>query len=79
MSTWESKIEPAYKRFQYLICAAEPYESIAFKIDSCPIDRREGKLWTNWDTDTKQYSVQFLYMTSELEQDAGVPGIASRQ
>jgi splicing factor 3A subunit 2 len=79
MSTWESIVEPADKRFQYLICAAEPYESVAFKIESRQIDRREGKLWTHWDTDIKQYSVQFLYMTELEEQYAGVPVFASRQ
>jgi splicing factor 3A subunit 2 len=49
MSTWEQKVEPADKRFQYLIIAAEPYESVAFKVQSREIDRREGKLWTFWD------------------------------
>src|ERR1700738_302290 len=50
MSTWEQQIEQADKRFQYLIIAAEPYESVAFKIQSREVDRREGKLWTHWDS-----------------------------
>ena len=49
MSTWEQKIESADKRFQYLIVAAEPYESVAFKVQSREVDRRDGKLWTFWD------------------------------
>jgi len=76
MSTWEQKVEAADKRFQYLIVAAEPYESVAFKIQSREVDRREGKLWTHWDPDTKQYSLQFFYKTEREERYAGVPGLA---
>jgi len=49
MSTWEPKVETPNKRFQYLIMAAEPYEIVAFKIQSREVDRRDGKLWTIWD------------------------------
>jgi splicing factor 3A subunit 2 len=32
MSAYEQKIEPPDKRWQYLLFAAEPYETIAFKV-----------------------------------------------
>jgi splicing factor 3A subunit 2 len=79
MSTWEQKVESADKRFQYLIVTAEPYESVAFKIQSREVDRREGKLWTHWDPDTKQYSLQMFYKTEREERYAGVPGQAPGQ
>jgi splicing factor 3A subunit 2 len=79
MSTWEQKVETPDKRFQYLIVAAEPYESVSFKIQSREVDRREGKLWTFWDPDTKQYSLQFFYKTEREERYTGVPGLAPGQ
>jgi len=80
MSAWEQRVEqPADKRFQYLIVAAEPYESVAFKVQSREIDRREGKLYTHWDPDTKQYSLQFFFKTEREERYAGVPGLAPGQ
>jgi splicing factor 3A subunit 2 len=33
MSAYEQKIEPPDKRWQYLLFAAEPYETIAFKVE----------------------------------------------
>jgi splicing factor 3A subunit 2 len=41
MSTWEQKVEPADKRFQYLSIAAEPYESVAFTIQRVGISTGE--------------------------------------
>ena len=32
MSAYEQKIEPPDKRWQYLLFAAEPYETISFKV-----------------------------------------------
>lgn len=36
MSAYEQRIEPPDRRWQYLLLAAEPYETIAFKVSgSC--------------------------------------------
>lgn len=35
MSAYEQRIEPPDRRWQYLLMAAEPYETIAFKVSSC--------------------------------------------
>lgn len=34
MSAYEQRIEPPDRRWQYLLMAAEPYETIAFKVCS---------------------------------------------
>lgn len=34
MSAYEQRIEPPNKQWQYLLFAAEPYETIAFKVKS---------------------------------------------
>eukprot|EP01017_Pseudomicrothorax_dubius_P028978 TRINITY_DN348_c0_g1_i6.p1 TRINITY_DN348_c0_g1~~TRINITY_DN348_c0_g1_i6.p1 ORF type:complete len:241 (+),score=55.87 TRINITY_DN348_c0_g1_i6:102-725(+) len=44
MSAYEQKVEAPDKRFQYLLFAADPYETISFKIPNMDIDRTEGKL-----------------------------------
>lgn len=41
--------------------AAEPYQSIAFKIQAREIDSAEGMAWEHWDVDTKTLSFQFLF------------------
>ncbi|QRV83091.1 splicing factor 3A subunit 2 [Ceratobasidium sp. AG-Ba] len=69
MSAWEQKKEQPNRAYQYLIVAAEPYESIAFRIPAREIEDPEENPdwnWSHWDTDTKQYSFQFMFRTSSL-------------
>lgn len=76
MSSFEQKQEPADRAFQYLVVAAEPYETIAFKIQSKEIARQDGLLtaslpnsrarqepptWSHWDPDSKSFSIQVLF------------------
>lgn len=46
MSAYEQRIEPPDRRWQYLLMAAEPYETIAFKVSlgihSLPIGEVTG-------------------------------------
>lgn len=42
--------------------AAEPYQTISFKIQSKEIDDGEGRSWEYWDPDSQTYSFQFLFM-----------------
>ncbi|XP_013778378.1 splicing factor 3A subunit 2-like [Limulus polyphemus] len=58
MSAYEQKIEPPDKKWQYLLFAAEPYETIAFKVPSREVDKSEGKFWTMWNRETKQFFLQ---------------------
>lgn len=61
MSAYEQRIEPPDKSWQYLLVAAEPYETIGFKIPSREIDKSEQKFWTYWNKDTKQFFLQFYF------------------
>ncbi|KAF9285760.1 Splicing factor 3A subunit 2 [Mortierella alpina] len=61
MSAYEQQIQAPNKAHQYLVIAAEPYETISFKIQSRDIDRAEEKLWSHWDVDQKMYTMQFFF------------------
>lgn len=65
MSTFEQSIEPHDNQFQYVVVSGEPYENVAFKIPSQPIDKSEGRCWDYWDIDSKDYYVQLFYDGSE--------------
>ncbi|KAM3418340.1 hypothetical protein BST61_g4339 [Cercospora zeina] len=72
MSAYEQKVEdPPDKAFQYLLVAAEPYETCGFKIQARDIDRREEKYWTWWDVDSKQFWVQINFKTEREERFSG--------
>ena len=36
------------KNFMYLLFAAEPYETISFKVPNAEVDKSEGKIFTHW-------------------------------
>lgn len=61
MSAYEQKIEPPDRKWQYLLFAAEPYETISFKVPSREVEKTEGKFWTYWNRDTKQFFLQFAF------------------
>ncbi|XP_050499102.1 splicing factor 3A subunit 2 [Diabrotica virgifera virgifera] len=61
MSAYEQKIEPPDRKWQYLLFAAEPYETIAFKVPSREVEKTDSKFWTHWNKDTKQFFLQFAF------------------
>jgi len=63
MSSYEQKVEPADKNYQYVLFAAEPYETIAFKIPSKEIERdtTSGKFTFNWDREHKAFTLQIYF------------------
>lgn len=67
MSAFEQKKEIPDKRFQYLIFAAEPYETVAFKIPNRPIDKDDGKFYTNWDRDSLSFTLQLYFEEQQKE------------
>uniref|UniRef100_A0A3Q4B7W0 Matrin-type domain-containing protein n=1 Tax=Mola mola TaxID=94237 RepID=A0A3Q4B7W0_MOLML len=74
MSAYEQRIEPPDRRWQYLLLAAEPYETIAFKVPSREIDKAENRFWTHWNRETKQFFLQFHFkMEKALPQSSGPP------
>ena len=76
MGAFEQKVEdPPDKAYQYLLIAAEPYETCAFKLQAREIDRREGRFWTWFDDDRKEFWVQILFKTEREERYSGVPGL----
>lgn len=74
MSAYEQRIEPPDRRWQYLLLAAEPYETIAFKVPSREIDKAENRFWTHWNRETKQFFLQFHFkMEKAVPQSTGPP------
>ncbi|XP_061587075.1 splicing factor 3A subunit 2 [Cololabis saira] len=72
MSAYEQRIEPPDRRWQYLLFAAEPYETIAFKVPSREIDKAENRFWTHWNKETKQFFLQFHFkMEKAISQSGG--------
>ncbi|XP_051554642.1 splicing factor 3A subunit 2-like isoform X1 [Myxocyprinus asiaticus] len=61
MSAYEQRIEPPDRRWQYLLFAAEPYETISFKVPSREIDKGETRFWSHWNRETKQFFLQFHF------------------
>ncbi|XP_056302523.1 splicing factor 3A subunit 2 [Danio aesculapii] len=74
MSAYEQRIEPPDRRWQYLLFAAEPYETISFKVPSREIDKAETRFWTHWNRETKQFFLQFHFkMEKALVAPPGPP------
>ena len=77
MSAYEQKVEdPPDKAYQYMLVAAEPYETCGFKLQARDIDRREDKHWEWFDPDSKEFWVQVTFKTEREERYSGVPGLA---
>lgn len=79
MSAFEQRVEvPPDKNFQYLLVAAEPYETVAFKLQAREVDRSGEGFWTWFDNDNKEFWLQMFFKTERDERFAGVPGLARR-
>lgn len=65
MSAYEQKIEPPDRRWQYLLFAAEPYETIGFKVPSREVDKVDDKFWTLWNKESKQFFLQFAFKVDQ--------------
>ncbi|PGH30232.1 splicing factor 3A subunit 2 [[Emmonsia] crescens] len=77
MSAFEQKVDdPPDKNFQYLLVAAEPYQTCGFKLQAREVDRSEGKFWTWFDEDSKEFWIQVMFKTEREERYSGVPGLA---
>ncbi|XP_060605838.1 splicing factor 3A subunit 2-like [Ruditapes philippinarum] len=74
MAAYEQKVEPPDRRWQYLLFAAEPYETIAFKVPSREVDKDPKKLWSHWNRETKQFFLQFAFkVEAKLPQPPPAP------
>ena len=61
MSAYEQRVEAPEKEWQYLLFAAEPYETIGFKIPNIEIDKEAGKFYSNWDEENKVFVLQLYF------------------
>ncbi|XP_061988439.1 uncharacterized protein LOC133706913 [Rosa rugosa] len=88
MSSYEQRVQPYEKRYQYLLFAAEPYEIIAFKVPSTEIDKSTPKFFSHWDPDSKMFTLQLYFKVKPPETNkpqpppnangTGAPGVPSR-
>lgn len=68
MSCYEQRIEsPPDRRYQYLLVAAEPYETVAFKIPNERIDRGEGRFVSYWDEEGKKFTLTCYFVDEQDE------------
>uniref|UniRef100_A0A0G4HDR0 Matrin-type domain-containing protein n=1 Tax=Chromera velia CCMP2878 TaxID=1169474 RepID=A0A0G4HDR0_9ALVE len=75
MSAYEQRIEEpqANARFQYLLFAADPYETIAFKVPNMDLDRAPGKLHVQWDAEKKTYTLQVFFKERDIQTLPALP------
>ena len=59
---------------RYLLFAAEPYETIAFKIPALEVDRDPSKFFTHWDDVRKTFMLQLYFRVSNAAAGAGGAG-----
>jgi len=67
MSAYEQKVEEADNKFQYLLFAAEPYETIGFKVPNLEVDKSANKFIEHWDPQKKLYTVQVFFKKREAK------------
>ncbi|CAP65400.1 uncharacterized protein PODANS_6_9040 [Podospora anserina S mat+] len=80
MSAFTQRVEEPDRNFQYLLVAAEPYETCGFKIPARELDKREdGRQFEFWDPDSKEYWVQIMFMTEREERFNAAPGLTGRR
>ena len=66
MSAYEQRVEtPPDGNYQYLLVACDPYETVGFKIPNEKINKGEGKFVTNWDVQSKVFTLT-LHFLDEL-------------
>ncbi|OAA64876.1 splicing factor 3a subunit 2 [Cordyceps fumosorosea ARSEF 2679] len=78
MNAYTQRVEEPDRNFQYLLVAAEPYETVGFKIPARELDRREGKQFSFWDPDAREFWVQVMFMTEREARFNAAPGLTAR-
>ncbi|RKP00859.1 hypothetical protein CXG81DRAFT_29882 [Caulochytrium protostelioides] len=74
MSAYEQRVEPPQKAFQYVLFAAEPYDTLCVKIPSREVDLAGDAFFEYWDPDAKVYYLQFLYKEPlSLQEERNLP------
>jgi splicing factor 3A subunit 2 len=79
MSAFEQKIEQPDRNWQYILFAAEPYQTIAFKVPNKEIERsvadENGRslFWTHWDKERKLFYLNITFKKFRDESSSGAP------
>ncbi|KAF3325484.1 splicing factor 3A subunit 2 [Carex littledalei] len=73
MSSFEQRVQACDKRYQYLLFAAEPYETVGFKVPSTEIDKVADKFFTHWDPDSKMFTLQLYFKVKPVEPNKPPP------
>ncbi|AFZ79604.1 splicing factor 3A subunit 2, putative [Theileria equi strain WA] len=77
MSAFEQKVEqPPDSNYQFLLFAANPYETIAFKVPNLEVDNDPGKLFSHWDDKKKIYILQVHFKVTRTSKP--LPGLPQR-
>merc|ERR1711924_91216 len=66
MSAFEQKVEAPDSKFQYLMFACEPYETIAFKVPNMEVDKDGSKFYSNWDKSRKVFTMQISSKSARI-------------
>jgi splicing factor 3A subunit 2 len=62
MSAYEQRVELADPQYQYIVIAAEPYETIAIKVPNLEVDTTDiSGAFDHWDSDTKRFAMQIFF------------------
>lgn len=67
MSAFEQHVERPDKNYQYLLVAAEPYETVGFKIPNEPLDKE--KFVSHWESDAKRLTISVYLLDEKKEQE----------
>lgn len=73
MSAYEQKIEPPDSKYQYILFAADPYETIGFKIPNMEIDKETAGFFSTWDGNRKVYTMQVFFKEREVKELPALP------
>jgi len=73
MSAYEQKVEAPDSKFQYLLLACEPYETVAFKVPNLEIDKADNKFYISWDSTRKVFTMQVFFKEREAQELPSLP------
>ena len=65
MSAYEQRLEAPSREWQYLLFAAAPYETIAFKVPSDEVERDPRATFSHWEPLTRTYTMQLTFRSKE--------------
>ena len=68
-------MEPPDKDWQFLLFAAEPYETIGFKIPNQEIDKNPTKFFTSWDDENKVFTLQLYFRAGDGRNRPSAPSL----